>query len=113
MLYGCPYELFWKLNPVKLQAFAKAYEQKIEVDNKMMDAQAWLNGMYVMQAIAVCFGKKSNKYPEKPNSQRDFAMEEAIRIREFMKSHSQYMREKKRRKKETQKAEQAEVKSDG
>ena len=102
LLYGCSYELFWKLNPKKLEAFAKAYEEKIELLNTCMDTAAWLNGMYVLNAIGAAFGKHSNKYPEKPNTQRDFALEERMRIRKFFDSHSEYMREKREKKKKAE-----------
>ena len=72
-----------------------------------MDTTAWLNGQYVLMAIGVAFSKRSSKYPDKPNSQRDFKQEEAQRIHEYMKQHSEYMRERKKSKK------QAEVKKDG
>ena len=59
LLYGVPYDLFWHLNPSKLIPFRKAYEERLEQEERAR----WMNGMYIMQAISACFGEK---YPEKP-----------------------------------------------
>lgn len=59
MLYGVPYELFWHLNPKKLQAFKEAYQKRMEMESYAR----WENGMYTMRAISACFG---GEYPEKP-----------------------------------------------
>lgn len=59
LLYGCPYDLFWHLNPTKLTAFRKAYEESLQQKEDAM----WRNGLYTMRAINACFG---GKYPEKP-----------------------------------------------
>lgn len=59
LLYGCPYDLFWHLNPTKLTAFRKAYEERLQQKEDAM----WRNGLYTMRAINACFG---GKYPEKP-----------------------------------------------
>lgn len=40
MLYGCPYDLFWHLNPTKLTAFRKGYEEGTYIykaDDKLAD----------------------------------------------------------------------------
>lgn len=36
----------------------------------MMEYNAWLNGLYVMNAIASCFDKK-HEYPENPLARKD------------------------------------------
>lgn len=64
MLYGVPYELFWHLNPCKLQPFKEAYEKKIQQE----DYNAWIQGAYIEAAIGSALSKKV-KYPEKPFSQ--------------------------------------------
>lgn len=60
-MIGVDYDLFWTLNPKTLQPFIKAF--KLQQDN--INAQAWLNGLYVRLAIASTFGKNS-PYPKKP-----------------------------------------------
>lgn len=58
---GVSYELFWSLNPRKLNVFAKAHNIK----QREIDFNNWYLGQYIMSAIACCFDKKS-KYPPKP-----------------------------------------------
>ena len=59
MLYGVPYDLFWHLNPKKLQPFKEAYQKRLEIE----EYSRWRNGLYVMRAVRACFGEE---YPEKP-----------------------------------------------
>lgn len=59
------YKDFWELTPKKLQPFVKAKEQEIELRTKMVNYEAWLNGLYIRQAIASVFSK-NGKYPEQP-----------------------------------------------
>ena len=53
--------MFWHLNPTKVKPFKKAYENKLDADNR----NAWLNGMYVQAAIGAAMSK-SVKYPKAP-----------------------------------------------
>lgn len=67
-----PYEVFWKLNPKKLESFYTAYKRKRELEDEKM----WLYcGVYVKSAFETVIahfgaglsGKKSNaKYIEMP-----------------------------------------------
>ena len=68
---GVPYETFWHLSPVKLEAFSEAHRLK----QKMNDEQMWIMGRYMLEALGVSLahfgaglaGKKSDaKYLEKP-----------------------------------------------
>ena len=59
MLYGVPYELFWHLNPKKLQPFKEAYQRRLEME----EYARWRNGLYVMRAVSACFG---GEYPKQP-----------------------------------------------
>lgn len=59
------YETFWHLNPRKLKPFEKAYEEQMKTEQERMNLTAWLNGLYVQNAIASVFNKKA-KYPSKP-----------------------------------------------
>lgn len=54
-----PYDLFWHLNPTKLQPFREAYQKRLEVE----EYARWRSGMYVMQAVGACFG---GEYPKQP-----------------------------------------------
>mgnify|MGYP001189189500 FL=1 len=62
---GVDYKDFWELTPKKLQPFVKAKEQELQLQTKMVNYEAWLNGLYIRQAIASVFSK-NGKYPEKP-----------------------------------------------
>ena len=56
-----PYNLFWHLNPTKLEPFKIAYQKRLEMD----DCYAWKQGMYIRSAIGSAMDKKY-KYPEAP-----------------------------------------------
>jgi hypothetical protein len=60
-----PYELFWKLNPKKLEPFFEADKIRYKQEQEMLNLTAWLNGLYVTHAIGACFSKNS-KYPPQP-----------------------------------------------
>lgn len=62
---GCGYELFWRLNPHKLQVFFEAKKQKIKEDAQMNDAFAWLLGTYVRDAFLSSINRNSS-YPRSP-----------------------------------------------
>ncbi len=62
LLYGVPYELFWHLNPAKLQPFKEAYQKKLEIDNQ----NAWLQGWYIRMAVGSVLDGKKCKYPDAP-----------------------------------------------
>ncbi len=66
---GMSYEQFWEQSPYLVQTYLKAFRLKRELENEM----AWIQGLYIYDAIAVCFqnvlkkkGQKSEKYLEKP-----------------------------------------------
>lgn len=59
-----PYELFWRLNPRKLEPFRKAYQIK----NEQEDYLAWLQGSYIRIAVGSCLDGRKCKYPEQPLS---------------------------------------------
>ena len=69
MAMGMSYTEFWDEPPFLVVAYRKAYRLKREIENE----QAWLQGVYVYDAFAVClsnlFGKsgaKKQKYFERP-----------------------------------------------
>lgn len=66
---GMRYEEFWEGPPVLAEVYRKAYRIKRETDNE----QAWLQGLYVYDAFAVCLanafrkrGSKVHEYLDKP-----------------------------------------------
>lgn len=69
MAMGMSYEQFWDGHPYLVVAYRKAYKIKREVENE----QAWLQGLYVFDAFAVCLanvfakrGAKKQTYLERP-----------------------------------------------
>ena len=66
---GMTYEQYWDMSPYLVIAYRKAYKLKREIANE----QAWLQGLYVYEAFAVCManafakrGAKKENYLEKP-----------------------------------------------
>lgn len=66
---GMTYEQYWDEPPHLAVAYRKAYKLRREMDNE----QAWLAGLYVYDAFAVCLknafskrGSKQERYIEKP-----------------------------------------------
>lgn len=68
MAIGVPYDLFWHLNPTKLESFTDAFELK----RKMRDEENWFIGLYVESAVRTAIdrsfnGKKAtSKYIDEP-----------------------------------------------
>lgn len=66
---GMTYEQYWEWPPYLAVAYRKAYRLRREAENE----QAWLQGLYVFDAFAVCLanafakrGAKKQTYIEKP-----------------------------------------------
>lgn len=66
---GMTYEQYWDMSPYLVIAYRKAYKLNREIANE----QAWLQGLYVYDAFAVCManafakrGAKKENYLEKP-----------------------------------------------
>lgn len=66
---GMSWEQYWEESPFLAIAFRKAYKLKREMDNEM----AWLQGLYVYDAFAVCMsnvfskrGAKKVNYMDRP-----------------------------------------------
>ena len=66
---GMTYEQYWEWPPYLAVAYRKAYRLRREAENE----QAWLQGLYVFDAFAVCLanafakrGAKKQNYIEKP-----------------------------------------------
>lgn len=66
---GMSYEQYWDEPPILAVAYRNAFKIRRELDNEM----AWLQGLYVYDAFAVCLanvfakrGSKKQNYIEKP-----------------------------------------------
>jgi len=62
---GVGYELFWHLNPKKLEPFRASFKQIQDEKFATMNYSSWLNGIYVGKAISASFNKNVD-YPNKP-----------------------------------------------
>ena len=69
MAMGMSYDEFWNAPPHLAVAYRKAYKIKREIANE----EAWIQGMYVFDAFAVCLanafkksGARIQNYLEKP-----------------------------------------------
>jgi hypothetical protein len=62
---GCSYELFWHLNPKKLEPFYEANRLRTKEQTTMQDSFAWLQGFYVREAFLSCINR-SVSYPKSP-----------------------------------------------
>jgi len=87
-----PYELFWKLNPKKLEPFQKAAEMEQKAMQNRLNLTAWVNGVYIQHAVASCFSK-SAKYPQKPldifgTEGKATPQQEAAMFERFMIAHN-------------------------
>lgn len=66
---GMTYDQYWDESPYLAVAYRKAFKLKRELDNE----QAWLQGIYIYDAFAVCManvfrkrGAKKENYLEQP-----------------------------------------------
>lgn len=72
MRCGCGYELFWRMNPRKLESFYEAYKIEIKERATMQDSFAWLQGAYIRDAILSVIDKNI-RYPKEPlGTNREF-----------------------------------------
>lgn len=101
MLYGVPYELFWHLNPTKLEPFKKAYLLSKKEEARLQDVYGWVYGRYVMEAIGAAFSKEYS-YPESPrsamksNENNKQVMSDGARFAAFALAHRKALEDKRK-----------------
>ena len=88
---GVPYDLFWKLNPKKLEPFTKAHKLKVEVRHERDNLLAWLIGYYHTEALGAGFAK-NHKYPDKPIELRKEEKSDFEKFAEYAKVHAENLR---------------------
>lgn len=59
------------MNPKILNILLNNYRLKKEEENRIMDTQAWLTGIYVQEAIASALAGRKHRYPGEPYMMRD------------------------------------------
>ena len=100
MLYGVSYELFWHLNPTKLEPFKESNLLKKKEEARLQDMYGWVYGRYVMDAIGAAFSKDYS-YPEMPrgatqNKGNKQVMSDGAKFAAFALAHRKAL-EKKRK----------------
>ena len=60
-----PLQEFWNEDPDLLWVYRNSYLDKMEADIKMMNYNAWLQGLYISSAVASVFSK-GHKYFKEP-----------------------------------------------
>lgn len=84
---------FWNDEPSLMWAYRKSYMDKIKLENELANYNAWLNGLYVFDAVSVslynCLGREKGQmakgYIEKPydfNKTKEQIKEEEIKEKE-------------------------------
>ena len=108
MVMGMTYEQFWEGPPDLTAVYRRAFRLKREVENE----QAWLQGIYVFDAFAVCmanaFAKKGSKkqnYIERPIdifplTEKEKKLRERAEMAKMQKAMEQIQREQRNRKKQ-------------
>ncbi len=87
------------MTPKIISLYQKEYEDKQKEEYKKIDYEAWKNGFYVMNAVAV-FMNKNNKYPKKPveweerENEVDASEIDAIHFGEWARAFNSQMNEK-------------------
>lgn len=64
--YGIDIHTFWSLNPRIMYAYQDAYIEQKKEEIRLLDASAYMNGMYNIRAIMAALNGKKSPYPEKP-----------------------------------------------
>jgi len=108
MAMGMSYTEFWDEPPFLAVAYRKAYRLKREIENE----QAWLQGLYVYDAFAVCMsnafskrGSKRQNYFEKPIdifplTEREKAKREQAEFEKMQAAMESMIQEQRRKKKQ-------------
>ena len=61
---GVDYDLFWSLNPRKLQPFVKSFEMKQKMKTEYINFQTWLQGIYFGKALVASLDKNQEYFKE-------------------------------------------------
>lgn len=80
--YGVPMDIFWDLNPKKLDPWQRMFEFRQQEEADKRDYDAWLQGQYFAAAIGAAFDGQKSPYPSEPFSitQRRDEQAEANRV---------------------------------
>lgn len=54
------------MTPASLKRALDAFVENTEAEWRQLEYQSWLNGVYMIEVITTCFGKRHHKYPDNP-----------------------------------------------
>ena len=66
---------FFKMTPAAIKRAIESYWKNQKNEWERAEYEAWLNGLYVMNAIGASFSKK-HKYPQNPMKQQQIVQED-------------------------------------
>lgn len=70
VLYGMTIKEFWEEDPNLFWIYRYSYLEKIDLEQKIYNHNAWLQGAYFYEAVSVAlcnaFSKSKAKYPKEP-----------------------------------------------
>ena len=61
---GVDYDLFWSLNPRKLQPFVNSFKMKQEIKTEYINYHTWLQGIYFGRALVAILDKNQEYFKE-------------------------------------------------
>lgn len=61
---GVDYDLFWSLNPRKLQPFVESFKMKQKIEIEYINYQTWLQGIYFGKALVASLDKNQEYFKE-------------------------------------------------
>lgn len=108
---------FWNEEPELLWAYRKSYIDQLKMQNEMSNYNAWLNGVYVFDAVSKsiynAFGRKETQqalnyiekpydFNEKPKSKEEKEKEQQLKLEEQIRESLQRTKNILKRNKERQ-----------
>lgn len=106
IIYGMSYDDFWYKDPELFFSYRFSYLKKLEIDQKKINYEAWLKGLYAFEAhtvaLAKAFGGKNSQsaeYPKKPHDFDHVSTSEENKEDKFLKTRNFWSRFKERRQK--------------
>lgn len=64
LIIGVDYDLFWSLNPRKLQPFVESFKMKQKIKTEYINFQTWLQGIYFGKALVASLDKNQEYFKE-------------------------------------------------
>jgi len=99
------YELFWHLNPRKLEPFIAEREMRVKEQMEMLNVLAWNIGLHNLLALGQMFGESHTAYPSEPQSVDSYnatsepkgeVMTDGARFAAFAARHNRQIRERRK-----------------